>query len=431
MSSIRRGWYHGWNIVAVLIVAQMAVSGLTHNTLSMFLKGWSADLHVPVSQLMLGIVAQLLVSAPLSPVVGVLCDRYSLRTLFSIGLLGIAAFFVAISFVNAAWQIIVLYALVAPLLLLCSTTPANALISRWFRRRIGLALGLTAFGMGLGGVLLPPLIAVLLPLVGWRMIWLGAGLLVACIVMPLLLFVVRDAPTEREGLQYVSGDEAPGLPHGHGAARTGELGWRDILTRREFWLLVVIYVVVMGTGSAFHQNVGPYAAAQGFGSGAAALLLSVMSLSHLASTLTLGLLVDRFGCRLPLFGLAIVVAAGLALITLGQGLPLAVVAVALIGFNTGVFTPLAVAMSAEFGANNFGRAFGMAMFFVPLSTPFAYVLARTQEGTGTYTPALVAFVGVLLAAALLALLLKGPSAREAKHDPEFADGDDAVRPQIT
>src|SRR5207237_4776774 len=107
-----------------------------------------------------------------------------------------------------------------------------------------------------------------------------------------------------------------------------------------------IYVVVMGTGSALHQNVAPLAAARGLDTGTAALLLSVMSLSHLASTLSLGLLVDKFGCRLPLFGLALTVALGLSLITVVEGLPLVIVAVALAGVNTGVFTPLAAVISS-------------------------------------------------------------------------------------
>lgn len=37
-------------------------------------------------------------------------------------------------------------------LALSASIPTNALISRWFVRRLGLALGLTAFGLGLAGV---------------------------------------------------------------------------------------------------------------------------------------------------------------------------------------------------------------------------------------------------------------------------------------
>jgi hypothetical protein len=45
-----RGWYHGWNIIAVCILSQVAANGLTYNTYSLFLRDWSAQLHAPISQ---------------------------------------------------------------------------------------------------------------------------------------------------------------------------------------------------------------------------------------------------------------------------------------------------------------------------------------------------------------------------------------------
>jgi MFS family permease len=422
----RRRWYYGWNIVAVLIVCQMAAGGLTHNSLSLFLNAWSQDLHAPVSFLTLAITAQILAGAPMSPIAGALADKYPSRLLFTIGLSGMAVFFVAISFATRAWHIVALYALVAPVLTMCTVTPVNALISRWFVKRIGLALGITAFGLGLGGVLMPPLIAALLPEVGWRMIWRGAGVLVAFVVIPLILLVVRNAPTAREGLHYLTADGGAGRAHGHGhsagaAASTGP-SWIEVLSRRNFWLLVFINRTVMGMGSAMHQNMVPYAVSRGMSNEAAALLLSAMSVSHLVATLGLGLLTDRFGCRLPLAGLAVIVAVGLGMLVVVDTLPLLIAAAVLIGFNTGVFTPMAAAISVEFGSAGFGKAFGLAMFFLPLMSPFAFVLARTEERTGSYGPALLGFVGVLAIAAVLSLLLRDGSPQDSEDgelEPAF------------
>ena len=59
----RRGWYHGWNIVAVCVLSQTVANGLPVNAFSLFLRDWSAQLHTPISTLQLGIVAFGLVSA--------------------------------------------------------------------------------------------------------------------------------------------------------------------------------------------------------------------------------------------------------------------------------------------------------------------------------------------------------------------------------
>jgi MFS family permease len=165
-----RGWYHGWNIVAVCIVSQVAANGLTYNAFSLFLRDWSRELHAPISRLQLAVAVMVLLAALISPVVGALADKYPARRLFACGLLGMSLFYLAVSMATAAWQLLTLYGLLAPLSLTLSTAiPANALISRWFVRRLGLALGLSAFGIGMAGVLLPPVVAVILPTVGWRM----------------------------------------------------------------------------------------------------------------------------------------------------------------------------------------------------------------------------------------------------------------------
>jgi hypothetical protein len=65
-------------------------------------------------------------------------------------------------------------------------------------------------------------------------------------------------------------------------------------------------------------------------------------------------------------------------------LPFIILSAALIGFNTGVFAPVAATISAEFGARGFGKAFGLLMFFLPPSAPLAFTLAKTRETTGSY-----------------------------------------------
>src|SRR5882757_8997196 len=214
----QRGWYHGWNIVAVCVLSQVAANGLTYNAYSLFLRDWSAELHAPISQLQLPLAAMGLVSALLAPMVGALADKYPARRLLGWGLAGMAVFYLAISTVTASWQVVALYGLLAPLALTLSTAvTANALISRWFVRRLGLALGLSAFGIGMAGVLLPPVIAATLPTVGWRMIWRGGALIVALLVLPLVVSVARNRPREGEGKPYLSGDAKPTGHHAHSA----------------------------------------------------------------------------------------------------------------------------------------------------------------------------------------------------------------------
>ena len=69
-------WYYGWNVVAAAILSQSVCNSLCYNSLSLFLKPWSADLHAPVSYLLLSITAMIVVASPISPLIGMLADRY-------------------------------------------------------------------------------------------------------------------------------------------------------------------------------------------------------------------------------------------------------------------------------------------------------------------------------------------------------------------
>src|ERR1700759_4621409 len=86
----RDPYYHGWNVVAACILAQVATNGLITNSISLFVREWTVELHAPVSQLLLPVAAMTIVAALLCPAIGSWADRYPARWLFGIGFAGIA-----------------------------------------------------------------------------------------------------------------------------------------------------------------------------------------------------------------------------------------------------------------------------------------------------------------------------------------------------
>ena len=411
-SGARRGlitWYHGWNIVAVCVLSQVAVSGLTVNSFSLFLHDWSVQLHTPVSTLQLGFSAFGLITAMLSPLAGVYADKYPSRLLFGTGLLLMTFVCFAMSFITAAWQFLLLFAFpVSIVACFASLVPANAVVSRWFVRRVGLALGLTALGQGLPGVILPPIIAAVLPSLGWRMIWRIGGIVTGLVILPIVVWVLRDRPTEREGAYYVTGGSAE-RPH-HAGSSAG-LTWRDFLARRNFWVLVIMFLSLLAGYLGTATNLAPIVASHGLSEKSAGALLSVFNLSQLTSTLVAGMMSDRFGNRLPLASLAFASTIGSVLVAFGNGLPTMILSVALIGFSMGFWPLLAAACTLEFGAEGAGRAFGLVSAFMPLVVLTPFAIAKTQEITGSYAPGLSAVALLTLLGGTACLLMM----RERHH----------------
>jgi MFS family permease len=401
------GWYYGWNIVAICIVAQIAANALPVNAFSLFLQGWSKQLHTPISTLQLALASCGIGCALISPLIGALSDKYPARWLFGIGLAGIAVFCFGIGFMRASWQLILLYALVLPFALsLATTVPANAVVSRWFVRRLGLALGLTSFGLSFAGIVMPPIVAVALPAIGWRMIWFVAGTVVALVILPLALLVLRDRPGPRDGLGYLTASGTSRPHHGHGHGGKGTLRWRTIVASRNFWLLVIIYLPMLALYGGLGQNLAPIATSRGLSPQMAGMLLSAFSLAQLLATLGGGLLSDRFGNRLPLAGMALVAAAGGVIVAFGHSVAVIGCGTILTGVGGGFWPLLVAAVAVEFGAEGVGRAFGLIIFFLPIAVLAPFAAAKMQESTGSYVPALLTLAAASVLAGLVCLLLR-------------------------
>jgi sugar phosphate permease len=424
-----RGWYYGWNIVGLAIVSQVAVSAMIIYSYALFLPVWSAELHAPISALQLQMLGMTSVCAFTGPIAGSLGDRLPARRLIAIGLVAILLICLGVSFATSRWQLLALYSLGAPLPLgLTTQIVLNGLIARWFVRHRGLALGLTAFGLGLGGVIFPPIVAALLPHVGWRLMWRAWALVIAVVALPLILLFVREQPSEREGLDYVrTADGAPPPPAGHGG-HAGSVTLRQIATRPNFWLMIATYLPMLMLSSSIMQNIAPFMTSRGYPVQVAGTMLAVFSGAHLVATLALGALSDRFGNRGPFAGLALVGALGAVLAVFGQSLAAIIAGVAMVGLLGGLFTLLSAALALEFGAAGVGRAFGLALSFAPLASAATVAVARLKETSGSYTPALLTLAALTVAGGAAALLLREKRGGHATPSEHAAALEDAPQP---
>ena len=403
----RRGWYHGWNIVGITILSQIAANGLAVNANSLFLKRFSEDLHAPISNFLLGLMALGIVSSLLSPFVGKQADRFPARTLLLAGLAGLVVFHVGVSFMTATWQYVALCALVlSPSVTLAASLVTNKLVSGWFVKSLGLALGLSAFGVGFAGVVLPKLIATLMPLIGWRLVWRYAGLFILVVLIPLVALAVRDRPGARDGIDYLTGGDGAVRLSAHGARGGAALKWKDVFSRRNFWVLVAAFVPMLALHGAVQNNLGPIANSVGLSDQAAATLLGVFSMCYVCSTLLMGALSDRLGNRLMLCALGVLTGTGALIVAFGHGQVALIAGVILVGVNGGMWPLLASAISKEFGTEYFGSAFGMLMMFVLLAVAAPIGVAKIKEATDSYVPGLTVLAILTIIAGLVSLLLR-------------------------
>ena len=92
-----------------------------------------------------------------------------------------------------------------------------SVLSRWFKRRRGLAFGLALSGNGLSAFFMPSLADRLIASFGWRQAYVIIGLMVISVTIPVVAILLKETPQEKGLLPDGEASETP-------VSETGEEG---------------------------------------------------------------------------------------------------------------------------------------------------------------------------------------------------------------
>ncbi len=103
------------------------------------------------------------------------------------------------SLAHSLWYLYVLYFFIGIFFGMSTAVVQMALLSKWFIRQRGRAVGVALTGMSFGSLAITPLIGFIAEKYGWRATYLLAGSIILAICVPLAALVVKDSP-EQKGL---------------------------------------------------------------------------------------------------------------------------------------------------------------------------------------------------------------------------------------
>lgn len=297
--------YYGWVMVSASFIINMSVSPLNAVVFSFLIGPMSADLHVQKSALAWSLTLRLIAAGITGPALGVLLDRYGSRWLGAIcGAIGGVAL-IAIGTVHSLWAVYGLFAFSG---LAGFGGPAGQLLTqvplaKWFVANRGRAIAIATSGMALGTVLTVPSTQWLIQTVGWRGTTMLFGLVVAGVVVPVSVLVMRRTP-EDLGLHPDGAASAQAVEDAAGAqtraallATTRDWTVREAVRTPAMWLMLVALtlqgVMLMGTlvyRVDFWQSKGMAPALVGFGT-------ALDPLCVVFSVLGFGMIADRMPIR--------------------------------------------------------------------------------------------------------------------------------------
>ena len=393
-----------WWIVVASLMAQLVGSG----AINIF--AFSVLLKPIVNDLALGrgvLSSALLLSTSMTAVgclsFGRLFDRGRIRAIL---LPAIALFSLSVASLALLRSSLVIVYLLFGLSGLFGTgqTPLgySKVISQWFNKERGLALGILHAGIGTGGLLVAQLTRFLINGFGWRIACLGLGISTFLIsFLPVAMFV-------REPISVVSTRLREGQDSRQTKVVTGLIA-AEVLRSWQFWMLAlaVSLIVLTANGSLIHAVA--LLTDRGISVSMATAALSAAGLAMIVGGILCGYCLDRFSGPYVAISCVAFAIIGIGLLGSGAGGMVPIAGTVLCGFANGAEANLLpYFVSRYFGLRSFGQIFGylFAVFMISVGVG-PLLLGLSFDRWHSYGPMLVAFEFALLVACAIFLCL-GP-----------------------
>jgi MFS family permease len=406
---VRRGAFLGWWMLAICgLVVFGAAYGQTY-TVSAFVDPVLADLGVSRSLLSIAYALGTGIGGLVILVLGRQIDRWGNRRVMVMGVVGLSAGLLVLSFAAGPWWLFLGFPLIRTFGQGTMPLAARVLIPNWFFRSRARAFSLLGLATTASIAFLPLLNEWLIDRVGWRMAWRLAAVALVVVIVPVVLRFVRNRPEDVGQLpDGAKVDAATGL------APVTDAGVGLTLTEAKrtpaFWGLVAAGAVPPLITTGLHLHQAAIFADRGTPQAIATATFSIEAVSMLTATLALGWLNDRISPRITL-GCALLMMALTLVALLFAGNPVIAVAYgALRGASNGTMAiAIDVAWPTYYGRKYLGsiRGFGMAAsLFGSAIGPLPFGLAT--ELFGGYAPTILALTLLPLAVATIVFVTRPP-----------------------
>ncbi len=399
-------FYGWWIVLASGVGLALHYGPLIVGTFGIFLKplsqefGWSrAQISFAFSLSALGITVTL-------PLIGRLVDRFGARKVILPAVLLFGVGVLSLSFLSVhLWHFYVIYLLIGVVGSGTTPVPYAKVISRWFDRRRGLALGLSVAAIAVGGSIMPSLAQALITAIGWRYAYVLLSLVAIGVVIPVVGLLLKETP---QLMGLAPDGEAVGRAEGTAHSNHEEgFSLREAWQTGTFWLMVSAFFFVSVSFHGCIIHLVPMLTDRGLSAQEAALGASLLGGGILLGRVTTGYLLDRFfasSVAVCFFGATTL---GVILLWSGAAGNLAFLAAVLVGLGQGAELDLIpYLVSRYFGLRAFGEIYGYAFAVFTLGGVVGPLLMGMGfDATGSYQLVLGVFaVATLTAAGLMTRL---------------------------
>lgn len=388
----------GWGVVAAAAVGvAVGMSPVPFYTIGMFAPELAKEFGWSFASLMAGIAIQSFVVMLISPFAGVAADKWGARAVAMISLVLFGISFMAFALTGSSLLLFYIHWVVLAVVGAGTLSLTwSRVVSGWFDRNRGLALGVASTGTGITGFLIKPFTAWMIVEYSWRAAYVAIGLLPIVIGLPVVYFLFR----ERRRAGAVRGDKK--------ASDEPGMAYRDALRDRKFWIIAIAFVLIAYALTSPTPNMENILRTFRFDIATIAGITSSFGLAVIAGRIVGGWLIDRVWA--PGCACAFLVMPAVACWTLAQpqiSAHQAMGSVIALGLAAGLeFDLLAFLVARYFGQRNYASIYGSFYTAVAIGGGAGPVIfGRAFDLTGSYAHVLLSGgIAIIIGGGLLLLL---------------------------
>jgi sugar phosphate permease len=338
-------------------------------------------------------IGKLIVGPLFGFIAGWMIDKYGPRRLMISGALMMGTALIGLSLSSSLGFFYMFYILNALGYVCGGPLPCQVLISRWFDKNRGKAMGIAYLGIGTGGALVPQIAAGLEKHFGWHMALSSLGFLIFFVALPMAFFI--------------KGSSVKPAHHGE---KDDTIPIKSILTNRNFYLLAFGSMCSIGAVGGVGQHLKLYLRDINYSQADAANVMSFVLLSSLAGRLLMGFLADLIRRKYVMIIIYMIVASAIPLLLMPDFPGRIYIFAVIFGIGLGGDYMIIPLMAGDlFGIRALGRTMGIILVADGIAeSTFPMLVGALYDSAKSYTPGFIVLICVALTGAVIVSMLPRP-----------------------
>lgn len=413
MPAPHSGLFFGWRIVAAAFLIYFMSGGL-FTTATVFFKALTTEFGWSRGELSGVFSLGFLVAGVSAPIWGRVADRRGPRASFLPGVVITGCLCILLSRVFNLASLYGLYLVFTFGSAGISLIPISVLLSNWFVRKRGRAIGVAYTGIGFGSLILTPVIGYLVTTVGWRSTYVLCGVAVLVVLTPVVLWITNRPSDLGLSPDGIDAPAVPATPASHPVLDqvSGGFSLVEAVRTPAFWMVAAAWLTTLMPLTAVGLHQVPYMTDLGLSTESAALVAGGVGGMSIIGRVGLGLLSERYPIGRIYASCYLLAAVGIAALWAATPLGPSALGLYIVAYGIAVggsFALTALLVGDLFGGRALGEIFGL----LGLAATIGGAIGGTGAGflfdfTGSYDTVFALSVAATMAGALLMALVRRP-----------------------